>query len=168
MNRTTSVIIGAGQSGLAMSHALMQRGVDHMILERGQIANSWRTERWDSLRLLSPNWMNGLPGHRYCGPDPDGYMQVSELISRFDDCAAQNSAPVRNQTTVLSVTGTSGRYRIQTDQGMIHSDSVVMANGACARPKIPGLARDLPAHIQSFTPLDYKRPTQLPDGKVLV
>lgn len=168
MKRTTTTIIGAGQSGLAMSRELTMQGVDHVILERGEIANSWRKERWDSLRLLSPNWMNGLPGLEYRGNDHDGYMEVSELIKRFDKCAANNGAPVQAETTVLSVDGTPGHYMVQTDQGAISCESVVMANGACATPKIPAFASELPAHIQSFTPHSYKRPSQLPDGKVLV
>jgi len=151
-----------------MSHELSQRGVDHVILERGQIANSWRNERWDSLRLLTPNWMNGLPGKAYQGNDHDGYMNVSELIARFDQCASNNDAPVQAKTTVLSVNGLPGQYMVQTDKGAISCESVVMANGACAIPKVPTYAKDLPPEIQAFTPLDYKRPSQLQDGKVLV
>ena len=168
MKRTTTVIIGAGQSGLAMSHELAVQGVDHVILERGQIANSWRQERWDSLRLLSPNWMNGLPGQDYRGNDPDGYMHVSELIENFQRCAASNGAPVQQETQVLSVNGTAGNYVVQTDQGAISCVSIVMANGACAIPKIPAFASELPRHIRDFTPHTYKRSAQLPDGKVLV
>ena len=168
MQRTTTVIIGAGQSGIAMSRELAMQGVDHVILERGQIANSWRKERWDSLRLLSPNWMNGLPGLDYRGHDQDGYMHVSELIKNFDKCVAANGAPAQSETSVLSVYGTPGNYMIQTNQGAISSGSVVMANGACATPKVPAFASELPAQIQSFTPHTYKRPSQLPDGLVLV
>lgn len=168
MKRTTTAIIGAGQSGLAMSHELTLAGVDHVILERGQIANSWRKERWDSLRLLTPNWMNGLHGHDYKGNDHDGYMHVAELINAFDASAAKSGAPVRTETTVLSVDGTPGAYRVQTDQGALSCNSVVMANGACATPKIPAFASQLPDQVQSFTPQTYKRPAQLPDGKVLV
>jgi putative flavoprotein involved in K+ transport len=138
MKRTTTVIIGAGQSGLAMSHELTLAEVDHVILERGQIANSWRKERWDSLRLLTPNWMNGLPGLAYQGNDHDGYMHVGELVDCFNKCAAKLDAPVQTETTVLSVDGTPGAYAVQTDQGAISCESVVMANGACAVPKIPG------------------------------
>jgi putative flavoprotein involved in K+ transport len=168
MKRTTTVIIGAGQSGLAMSHELTLAEVDHVILERGQIANSWRKERWDSLRLLTPNWMNGLPGLAYQGNDHDGYMLVGELVDCFNKCAAKLDAPVQTETTVLSVDGTPGAYAVQTDQGAISCESVVMANGACAVPKIPGFASEMPVQVQSFTPQSYKRPSRLPDGKVLV
>lgn len=77
--RTDVTIIGAGQAGLAMSHSLTQDGIDHVVLERGKTANAWRTERWDSLRLLTPNWMSRLPGHQYRGTDPDGYMTAAEV-----------------------------------------------------------------------------------------
>ena len=168
MTRTSTVIIGAGQCGLAMSHALTQRSIDHVVLERGQVANSWREERWDSLKLLSPNWMNGLAGATYAGDDPDGFMDIPAFLKRFEHRAAQIDAPVQTQTSVLSVRGSAGAYQVQTDQGAYRADTVVMANGACAIPKIPACAADMPSHIQSFTPISYKRPGQLPDGKVLV
>jgi putative flavoprotein involved in K+ transport len=168
MKHVNAVIIGAGQSGLAMSFELAQRGVDHVILERGQVANSWRTERWDSLHLLTPNWMNGLAGQCFDGTDHDGFMNVSELITRFDQCATQNGAPVQTETSVVSVDQMSGGYRVQTDQGALDCVNVVMANGACARPKVPAFASQMPGEMQHFTPLSYKRPSDLPDGKVLV
>jgi len=168
MKRTTTVIIGAGQCGLAMSFELSRLGVDHVVLERGQIANSWRKERWDSLRLLSPNWKNGLPGLSYRGSDPEGYMHVSELVQNMAASADQIAAPIQSETRVISVEGSPGHYIVQTDQGMISCNSVVMANGACAIPKVPDFAALLPQRIQQFTPLNYKRPAQLPNGKVLI
>ena len=137
MKPVNTVIIGAGQSGLAMSAELTARGIDHVIVERGQVANSWRKERWDSLRLLTPNWMNGLAGKDYQGADRHGYMHVSELIAEFDRCAV--GAPVQAETTVLSVDAHGAGYRVQTDQGALDCANVVMANGACAAPKVPGV-----------------------------
>jgi putative flavoprotein involved in K+ transport len=100
----TTVIIGAGQAGLAMSRQLSGLGVDHIILERGTIANSWRTERWDSLTLLTPNWANGLPGAPYEGARPDGFMPVAELVKPFEAYASAIAAPIRDHTTVTNVT----------------------------------------------------------------
>lgn len=168
MIRATTVIIGAGQSGLAMSHELTKRSVDHVILERGQVANSWRTERWDSLRLLSPNWANGLPGTPYQGSDPHGFMHVRELIRNFDTCAERINVPIRTETNVVSVDACASGYTVQTDQGPFSCRSVVMANGACAEPKVPAFASDLPASIRQFTPQSYKRPSDLPESPVLV
>jgi len=168
MKRTSTVIIGAGQSGLAMSCALSNRSIDHVILERGQIANSWRTERWDSLRLLSPNWANGLPGYGYRGTDPNGFMGVSELVDSFDQCASHINAPVRTETNVVSVDSHGAGYKVQTDQGAYSCESVVLANGACGQSKVPDFAKAFPSDVRHFTPHTYKRPADLAVSKVLV
>ncbi|MFA3919896.1 NAD(P)-binding domain-containing protein [Ruegeria hyattellae] len=168
MKHITTVIIGAGHSGLAMSRELSLRGVDHVVLERGQIANSWKTQRWDSLHLLTPNWMNGLPGMSYCGADKDAYMSVSRLVSEIHRFADYHQTPVQTETTVLAIDPLGDGYRVQTDQGAITCQSVVMANGACAQPAIPSFAVELPRYIRQLTPLSYKRPNDLPGGKALV
>ena len=168
MKSATTVIIGAGQSGLAMSRELVSRGVDHVVLESGQIANSWRTQRWDGLRLLTPNWLNGLPGQPYEGPDPDGFMAVEELVGDFDRLAGTAGLPIQTETPVVSVGTLNGRYRIQTAQGAIACRSVVVATGACSRSKRPVFASELPKDVLEVTPLTYKRPSDLPDGGVLV
>lgn len=168
MKRTTTVIIGAGQCGLAMSRELTQRSVDHVILERGQIANSWRTERWDSLKTLTPNWMNWLPEQRPDDADIDGFLTAPELVRNFDTFASDHALPVQTETSVVSVDGPPGQYVVQTDQGAISCETVVMANGACAISKMPGFTDKLWARLAVFTPQSYKRPAQLPDGKVLV
>jgi putative flavoprotein involved in K+ transport len=101
--RTRCIIIGAGHSGLAMSRCLSARSIDHVVLERGEIANSWKQERWDSLKLLTPNWQTRLPGMAYDGPDPDGYMAMPELIAFLQRYAGEISAPVEQNTRVSSV-----------------------------------------------------------------
>ncbi len=163
-----TVIIGAGQSGLAMSAALTRHGMDHVVLERGQVANSWKTERWDSLKLLTPNWMNTLPGIGYDGSDPTGFMSMQELTQAFDRSAASIAAPVQTETRVVSVTPTSEGYCVQTDQGAISCENLVLANGACGTASVPVAAKSLSRRIVQMTPLQYKRPSDLPDGKVLV
>src|SRR6516162_10807049 len=114
IERTTTVVIGAGHSGLAASHFLSDRSIDHVVLERGEVANSWRRERWDSLRLLTPNWQSRLPGLRYEGPDPDGYMTVGEVTEFIDRFAKVCGAPVRAGTDVTSVRHTDDEYHITT------------------------------------------------------
>src|SRR5919204_1183541 len=99
----TTIIIGAGHAGLAMSRCLSERSIDHVVLERGEVAHSWRTERWDSLRLLTPNWQSRLPGFGYTGGDPDGYRTTPEVIQFIADYATAITAPVRTHTTVTSV-----------------------------------------------------------------
>ena len=165
---TTVTIIGAGQAGLAMSRCLTDRSIDHVVIERGEVANSWRTERWDSLRLLTPNWMTRLPGHQYQGSDPDGYMtsdQVIDFLGTYHDSFA---APVMTQTSVESVAAVDNGYRVVTNQGTFESQAVVIATGACSTPRIPALAADLPAHIHQLAPIHYRNPDQLSDGRVLV
>src|SRR5580693_5522093 len=104
MERVATVVVGAGQTGLAMSRHLTERSVEHILLERGLVANSWRTERWDSLRLLTPNWLNRLPGYRYEGDDPDGYMTMPEIIEYISTYASAIAAPVESHTDVTAVT----------------------------------------------------------------
>jgi putative flavoprotein involved in K+ transport len=142
------------------------------VLERGEVANSWRHERWDSLRLLTPNWQSRVPGLQYEGPDPDGYMtmgEVTEFIGRF---AATSRAPVRTSTTVTSVRrtgdGVGDGYQVTTSQGEFACRTVVIASGACNRPAVPPLAAGVPASVPQVTTFGYRDPGQLPDGGVLV
>ncbi len=168
MPTTTTVIIGAGAAGLAMSRHLTDRGVDHVVLERGEVANSWKTERWDSLRLLTPNWMTRLPGYRYRGPDPHGFMTMPEVSRFFDEYAGSFDAPVRTATTVCSVRRRWTGYEVVTDQGTWRCPTVVVATGACAKPRIPAAAAQLPGDIVQLAPTSYRNPDQLPAGGVLV
>ena len=138
------------------------------MLERGEVANSWRRERWDSLRLLTPNWLSRLPGLPYEGPDPDGYMtaaEVTELIERF---AVRSRAPVRTGANVTSLQRTDDGYHVATSTGEIASETVVIASGACNRPVVPPVAAAVPAAVEQFTALDYRDPAKLPEGGVLV
>lgn len=164
----TTAVIGAGHAGLAASHFLSAASIDHVVLERGEVANSWRRERWDSLRLLTPNWCSRLPGHRYEGPDPDGYMTVGEVIEFIDHFAAVSRAPVRTATTVTSVRRSDDGYQVTTTRGELRCRAVVIASGACNRPTLPPFAGALPPSIEQLTPFDYRDPSMLPDGGVLV
>jgi putative flavoprotein involved in K+ transport len=160
--------VGAGHAGLAASYFLGDRSIDHVVLERGEVANSWRRERWDSLRLLTPNWQSRLPGLRYEGPDPDGYMtagDVTEFIERF---AKVSRAPVRTGVNVTSVRHTGDGYQVTTSRGEIHARTVVIASGACNQPAVPRFSDAVPASVEQLTPLGYRGPGQLPDGGVLV
>ncbi len=139
------------------------------MLERRELASSWRRERWDSLRLLTPNWQSRLPGVSYEGGDPDGYMtatEVAELIERFAQSA---SAPVRTATEVTSVrpVADSG-YLVMTEHGEILARTVVIASGACNLPAVPAFAEAVPDDVEQITPFGYRNADQLPDGGVLV
>jgi putative flavoprotein involved in K+ transport len=138
------------------------------VLERGEVANSWRRERWDSLRLLTPNWQSRLPGFSYDGPDPDGFMSMSEVIDFISRFASVSRAPVRTNTTVTSVKRTDTGYRVVTSGGEIECRSAVIASGACNVPSLPSLRHSTPAPIEHVTPFEYRNPTRLPEGGVLV
>jgi putative flavoprotein involved in K+ transport len=138
------------------------------VLERGEVANSWRHERWDSLRLLTPNWQSRVPGLRYEGPDPDGYMSVGEVTEFIGRFAAASRAPVRTGTNVTSVRAAGDGYRVTTSGGELACRTVVIASGACNRPAVPALSDQVPSSVRQFTTFDYREPGQLPDGGVLV
>ncbi len=164
----TTVVIGAGHAGLAASRFLSDRSIDHVVLERGEVANSWRRERWDSLRLLTPNWQSRLPGLRYEGPDPDGYMTVGEVTEFIERFAKVSHAPVRTGVNVTSVRRTGDGYHVTTSRGEIHSRTVVIASGACNQPTVPPFKDAVPESVGQLTPFGYRDPAQLPDGGVLV
>jgi putative flavoprotein involved in K+ transport len=166
--RVTTVIVGAGQTGLAMSRCLSDRSIDHVLLERGEVANSWRTGRWDSLRLLTPNWQNRLPGYRYDGHDPDGFMTMPEVINYIATYAATISAPVETNTEVISVRSSGHDLAVVSTSGEWRARTVVLASGPYNRPDIPTLAQALPAGVTSMTPAEYRNPDLLEAGGVLV
>ena len=139
------------------------------MLERGEVANSWRRERWDSLRLLTPNWQSRLPGGvRYEGPDPDGYMTTGEVVELIDRFAARTRARILTGTNVTSIGRVDDGYHVTTSRGEIRSRAVVLASGACNLPTVPGFVHTVPPNVEQLTPFDYRDPAQLPDGGVLV
>ena len=139
-----------------------------MLLERGDIANSWRHERWDSLRLLTPSWQTRLPGFHYDGPDPDGYMTMGEVVEFIDRFAAFSRAPVRTRTAVTAVARDGDGYQVTTTNGEFRCRTLVIASGACNRPHVPAVHDAIPPFIRHVTPFDYRNPSQLPEGRVLV
>lgn len=168
MKRIHSLVIGAGQAGLAMSHCLAERAIPHVVLERGEVANSWKTERWDSLRLLTPNWHGRLPGHAYAGADPDGFMNMPDVIRYLEAYADVSRAPIEPGVRVNTLTAEGYGYRVETNKGSWRADHVFIATGACNIASVPAFARALPPHIAQLTPIDYKAPAQLRPGGVLV
>jgi putative flavoprotein involved in K+ transport len=166
MQRTDVAIIGAGQAGLAMSRCLQGLRIDHLLLDRGNVAERWRSLRWRDLRLLTPNWMTRLPGYRYDGTDPDGFMDHAALVRLLERYA--DTAPLQTQTTVRRMSRLWGRYLIDTDRGPIVARAVVIATGACNRPALPGWAGALPATVLRLHGSDYIDPAELPPGGVLV
>ena len=166
--RTTTVVIGAGQGGLAMSRCLSDCSIDHVVIERSEVANSWRTERWDSLRLLTPNWQCRLPGYAYDGDDPDGFMTMPQVVDFIADYADMIAAPVRSNTTVTSVRRTDSGYRVLTDQGEWECQTVVLATGAFNTPRLPAFVEAVPPAVTMVTPMEYRNPELLGEGGVMV
>ena len=165
---TTVVVVGGGHNGLAMSRRLSERVIDHVVLERGEVACSWRTQRWDSFTLLTPNWQSRLPGHRYDGDDPDGFMDAAEIVAFLEGYADVLDSPVVTGTTVTAVRPAHGGYDVVTDMGTWRGRCVVLAGGAGNLPSLPGFAPAVPPEVEQVNALDYRNPDQLPDGGVLV
>jgi putative flavoprotein involved in K+ transport len=165
-----TVVVGAGHAGLALSSCLEKNGIDHVVLERGDVAQRWRSERWDSLVFQFPNWSLQLPGYAYQGNNPDGYASKGEFIQFLETYASRIHAPVRRGTEVQSLTDAEdGRSMIlTTSQGTIRASNVVVATGPFQAPKIPAASRDLPPEIFQIHARDYRNPAQLPSGAVLV
>lgn len=162
-------VIGAGHAGLAVSHELGARGVEHVVLERDRVASRWRTERWDSFTLLTPSWATWLPGWRYDGPDPDGFMDRDQVVSYFERYARSFDAPVREGVTVKSLESANGSgYRLGTSDGDLSAGSVVIATGPFQAPRLPAWADRLPADVVALHSSGYRSPSALPAGAVLV
>ena len=168
MTRTDVIVIGGGQAGLAMSRHLGDRGIDHAVLERGRVAERWRSERWDSLHLLTPRWQSRLPGWSYLGPDPDGYMTRTEVTRYLEDYSRSFSAPVHTGIAVEAVERDELGFRIETSAGAWRAASVVIATGHCDRATVPPFAAALAPDIVQVVPTAYRNPAELPDGPVLV
>jgi putative flavoprotein involved in K+ transport len=168
MPYTDTVIIGAGQAGLAMSRCLTDAGRDHVVLERGRLAERWRTERWPSLRLFTPNWMTRLPGWSYRGSRPDAFMARDDLVAFLTGYADSFSAPVQEDTAVVAVGRQSGAYRVLTSQGAYTAANVVVATGAADLAHVPDLARGLSPAVHQVPANRYHGPASLPPGGVLV
>ena len=168
MPAVETVIVGAGQAGLAVSRCLTGQGADHVVLERGRIAERWRSSRWESLRLLTPNWMSRLPAWSYPGPDPDGYMTAPELAGLLEDYAGSFTAPVHENTTVELVETSGGGLRVITDQRTWLARNVVVATGTENRPYLPPAASGIHPGIRQLTASRYRGPDQVPGGVLVV
>jgi putative flavoprotein involved in K+ transport len=165
-----TVIVGAGQAGLAMSAMLQRHGREHVVLERRRVGERWRAERWDSLRFQFPNWSLQLPGWRYTGADPGGFAHYSQIVRIIEDYAASTGAPVREHTEVtsLEVDGGGTGFVVSVASGPIHARRVVLATGPFQRPLIPPMSRHVWPSVLQTDPTRYRCPERLPPGAVLV
>ena len=168
MQVTDTIVIGGGQAGLAASYHLTAHGHHHVVLERGRVGQRWRTGVWDSLRMLSPNWINALPGWGYHGTDPDGYAPAVDFAANLDGYAASFGAPVIEGAAAQNLRPVRERFEVTTPVGSWRARHVIIATGWCDLPLVPDLARNLDAHIHQVTANEYRNPHSLPAGGVLV
>ncbi len=166
MNSVDTVVIGAGHAGLAVSHLLTRAGRDHVVLDRGRIAERWRSERWDSLRLLTPRWMTRLPGWQYSGPDQQGFMPAQELVQHLERYAEQ--FPLELGDEVCDVSAVGDGYRVATAGRSWQARHVVIATGPTGRPNLPATIERLDPNIHLMTSSQYRNPHEIPSGGVLV
>ncbi|CAN5571466.1 NAD(P)/FAD-dependent oxidoreductase [soil metagenome] len=163
-----TLVVGGGPAGLAVSHELTREGVEHVVLERGRIGQSWR-DRWDSFCLVTPNWSVQLPGGVYDGDDPDGFMPRDEIVAFLEGYATRSKAPVREGVDVRSLeAGTSSRFVARTSAGDLDASHVVVATGAYQRPHRPAGSETLPDGILQIDLDGYHTPAALPPGRILI
>lgn len=165
---TEVVVIGAGQAGLCASYLLKRRGVPHVVLEKHRIAHAWRSERWDSFCLVTPNHQCRLPGHRYRGPEPEGFMVRDEIVRFLEDYAGRFDPPVVEGVTVTSVDKRDGAFHVSTDRGTWRCDDVICAIGSFHTPVLPAGVERVPGDIVQLHSADYRNPRQLPAGATIV
>jgi len=158
--------VGAGQAGVAASQALARRGVDHVVLERGLIGDTWRTRRWDAFRLVTLNWMNALPGQST--EMPDAFATAPDFVDGLASYARSNALPIRENTPVVSARPAAEGFTVDTADTTLHARSIVVASGFQWHPRLPDAAAMLPASVLSLHSSAYRRPDQLPDGAVVV
>ena len=169
MTKHVSVaVIGGSQAGLSMSYCLSANGIDHVVFEKNRPAHSWRTQRWDSFCLVTPNWQCKLPGFDYPGNDPDGFMIRDDIVAYVEEYARRIKAPLKEDTAVTLLTRTETGFHLDTQDGPYTADAVVLAVGGYHQPNIPRLAERLPASIQQLHSSTYRNSRQLPPGEVLV
>ncbi len=164
------VIIGGGQAGLALSYYLTQQGRAHVVLERGRVAETWRSQCWDSFTLVTPNWMTQLPGFPYQGEDPDGFLPHDEIVLTLEHYAQSFHAPLRCgvQATSVRLQPTGKGYLVETSDGSFEAANVVLATGGFPRPKLPQASAAIPVNLMQLHSSQYRRPGRLPSGAVLV
>jgi len=162
-----AVVVGGGQAGLAASHQLTQQGVEHVVLERRRIGQSWR-DRWDSFCLVSPNWFIQLPGGAYAGDDADGFLPRDDVVAHLEGYRTAHALPVREGVQALSVERGDEEFHLRTTAGDLQGRFLVLATGAYQRPYRPPAAATLPSSLLQMDVDDYRNPSGLPTGRVLM
>src|SRR6185503_14240126 len=168
MESIETVVIGAGQAGLSASYWLKTRGREHLVLERGRVGETWRSQRWDGFYLNSPNWAQRLPGFSYQGPAPDAFAPLREVIEYLEDYARSFDAPVREGVPVKRVRRNRNGFLVETDGAVFETENVIVAAGSYQKPTPTPMWEALPAEVMRLHTSEYRRPAQVPSGAVLV
>src|SRR3989344_2403600 len=168
MKQINTIIIGAGQSGLSLSYFLTKKKIDHLILEKGKVAEEIRKRRWDSFRLITPNHMTLLPGYPYKGKNPKGFDTRNELVTFLEEYAKSFKAPVIINSEVISVAQKGKRFIVKTTKESYEAKTVVAAVGSFHKPLIPQISKSLPKNIFQIHSSEYKNPKQLPLEATLI
>lgn len=166
--RFNTIVIGAGHAGLATSYYLTQQGRNHIVLEKQRIGEAWRSAKWDSFTLVTPNWALRLPGFPYQGDDPDGFLTRDEVVRYLEAYSRSFNAPVRTGIEVTSIEQDGARFRVSTDSGVFEADNVVIAAGTFQMPRIPAYSTRISGHIRQLHSSQYRNPQALPEGAVLI
>ncbi|MDB5644135.1 MAG: flavin-containing monooxygenase [Hyphomicrobiales bacterium] len=162
------VVVGGGQAGLSASHYLSKRGLSHVVFEKKSAMHKWRDERWDNFCLVTPNWQCRLPDHPYDGADPHGFMVKEEILAYLDRFAAKVKAPIQENTGVTAIEREGAGFRVETQQGVVTANAVIVATSLYGAPSLPPAAAHVPSDIMQMHTADYRSAAQLPDGAVLV
>jgi putative flavoprotein involved in K+ transport len=165
---TTVAVIGGSQAGLSMSYHLSQAGIDHVVFEKNRPGHAWRTQRWDSFCLVTPNWQCKLPGYPYPGTDPNGFMPRDEIVRYVEDYAGHIGAPLRLGVGVQHLSAAGAGFQVETSDGRCTAEAVVLAVGGYHQPNIPRLAERLPDGIVQLHSSNYRNSAQVPPGAVMV
>jgi len=161
-------VIGAGQAGLATSYHLTRANIDHVVLEAGRLGETWRSRRWDSFCIVTPNWSVNLPGAPYDGPDPDGFIHRDVLVAHLDSWAGSFHAPIKEQCAVSALDQDGDAFVLATPEGKLRARTVVIATGGYQRPHRPANAGQIPGRVTQLVAEEYRNPSLLPDGAVLI
>ena len=164
-----AIVVGGGQAGLSTSYYLKQKGIEHVVLEKHRIGHAWRTDRWDTFCLVTPNWQCTLPDFPYAGDDPDGFMVKDEIVAYVEAFAKFADPPILEGTTVEKISrDADGVFHVKSTAGDWTTDNVVMAISGYHIPLIPRFGERFPSSIQQVHSQDYRNPAQIADGEILI
>lgn len=166
--RFDTIVIGAGQAGLAMSYFLKQQGREHLVLERDRVGEAWRSKKWDSFTLVTPNWAVNLPGYAYQGDEPEGFLTRDEVLRHLEEYVALFNPPLRLGVEALALAATEDGFVVESNAGSFIAANVVVATGAFQKPKLPAFSAQISPHIRQLHSSDYRNERELPPGAVLV